>query len=291
MAIGVSRLSSRSASLAVSRSRQAPGRPPDAAGAEVVRRGRAGAAALLQPAGRRGAHRGDDAEAQRGAPAARRADADRQELAVAVVPGGQQPRHPGARRLRLHPRLRRRAALPRQPAQPDPRGHPRHPGPGPARPQGRHAGRRRAAACWPRRSRDHRPRRRHDGECAAAARRAALDRVVEVDAALWAPGDPVLALANASVYLEAVGHMVVAWIWLEQLLAAGDATATSTTASGGGGVLLPLRAAARPVRSSTCWPRWTPPRGTWTPTCSDPDGPATPPTCAMRLADLVFTFC
>ena len=66
--------------------------------------------------------------ARAGRPAARRAHADRQELAVAVVPGGQRPRDPGARRLRLHPRLRRRAALPRQPAQPDPRGHPRHPG-------------------------------------------------------------------------------------------------------------------------------------------------------------------
>jgi len=26
-------------------------------------------------------------------------------------------------------------------------------------------------------------------------------------------------LANSSVYLEAVGHVVLAWIWLEQLLA------------------------------------------------------------------------
>jgi hypothetical protein len=32
--------------------------------------------------------------------------------------------------------------------------------------------------------------------------------------------DPEVALANASVYLEAVGHTVVAWLWLEQLLAA-----------------------------------------------------------------------
>ena len=46
-------------------------------------------------------------ERARGAPAARRAHPDRQELAVAVVPGGQRPRDPGARRLRLHPRLRR----------------------------------------------------------------------------------------------------------------------------------------------------------------------------------------
>jgi len=28
------------------------------------------------------------------------------------------------------------------------------------------------------------------------------------------------ALANATVYLEAFGHVVVAWIWLEQALAA-----------------------------------------------------------------------
>ncbi|MGW0103141.1 acyl-CoA dehydrogenase C-terminal domain-containing protein, partial [Nocardia sp. NPDC003354] len=32
-------------------------------------------------------------------------------------------------------------------------------------------------------------------------------------------GDPELALANASVYLEAVGHVVIAWMWLEQVLA------------------------------------------------------------------------
>ena len=31
-----------------------------------------------------------------------------------------------------------------------------------------------------------------------------------------------LGLANASLYLEAVGHTVIAWMWLEQLLAVGD---------------------------------------------------------------------
>jgi hypothetical protein len=41
---------------------------------------------------------------------------------------------------------------------------------------------------------------------------------------LWGTGDPALALANASVYLEAVGHVVVAWMWLEQLLAANGRT-------------------------------------------------------------------
>jgi hypothetical protein len=39
---------------------------------------------------------------------------------------------------------------------------------------------------------------------------------------VWAGGDPELALANATVYLEATGHVVVAWLWLEQMLAAGD---------------------------------------------------------------------
>jgi alkylation response protein AidB-like acyl-CoA dehydrogenase len=56
----------------------------------------------------------------------------------------------------------------------------------------------------------------------AAALDATLRRIVEVTQAVWAPLDPELALANASAYLEAVGHTVVAWIWLEQLLAVGD---------------------------------------------------------------------
>jgi butyryl-CoA dehydrogenase len=54
----------------------------------------------------------------------------------------------------------------------------------------------------------------------AAALQAAVARVVEVTATLWGTGDPDTALANATSYLEAVGHVVVAWIWLEQLLAA-----------------------------------------------------------------------
>ncbi|MCU1482541.1 MAG: acyl-CoA dehydrogenase [Subtercola sp.] len=49
---------------------------------------------------------------------------------------------------------------------------------------------------------------------------AALALTTSTTAAVWAPGEPALALANASVYLEAVGHVVVAWIWLEQWLAA-----------------------------------------------------------------------
>ncbi|REE95850.1 acyl-CoA dehydrogenase [Thermomonospora umbrina] len=51
---------------------------------------------------------------------------------------------------------------------------------------------------------------------------AAFDRLAAVTARLWSTGDAEVALANASVYLEAAGHIVVAWIWLEQLVAAAD---------------------------------------------------------------------
>ena len=63
---------------------------------------------------------------------------------------------------------------------------------------------------------------RTTGELATlgAALQAMAGRVGEVTTKLWSTGDPELALANSSVYLEAVGHVVVAWIWLEQLLAA-----------------------------------------------------------------------
>ncbi|WP_194818240.1 acyl-CoA dehydrogenase [Nocardia sp. XZ_19_385] len=43
-------------------------------------------------------------------------------------------------------------------------------------------------------------------------------RLLTVTAALFS--DPAAAMAQATVYLEAFGHHVVAWIWLEQLLAA-----------------------------------------------------------------------
>jgi butyryl-CoA dehydrogenase len=55
----------------------------------------------------------------------------------------------------------------------------------------------------------------------AVALQAAWDDVLRVTGALWEKGDPELALANASLYLEAFGHVVVAWLWLEQLGACG----------------------------------------------------------------------
>jgi hypothetical protein len=38
-------------------------------------------------------------------------------------------------------------------------------------------------------------------------------------ARLWSADDTAVSLANSSVYLEAVGHTVIAWMWLEQLTA------------------------------------------------------------------------
>ncbi|MFC9982111.1 acyl-CoA dehydrogenase [Gordonia sp. NPDC127522] len=53
---------------------------------------------------------------------------------------------------------------------------------------------------------------------------AVVDRLVKVTAHIWSAGDPKLSLANATVYLETAGHIVIAWIWLEQLLAADGRT-------------------------------------------------------------------
>ena len=47
----------------------------------------------------------------------------------------------------------------------------------------------------------------------------AWKRLVSVTGTMFASGDIEAAMANSSIYLEAFGHIVVAWIWLEQLLA------------------------------------------------------------------------
>ncbi len=54
----------------------------------------------------------------------------------------------------------------------------------------------------------------------ALALRGSVDRLGAVTARLWGSGDPALTLANATAYLEATGHVVVAWLWLEQVLVA-----------------------------------------------------------------------
>jgi alkylation response protein AidB-like acyl-CoA dehydrogenase len=51
----------------------------------------------------------------------------------------------------------------------------------------------------------------------------ALTRLVDATAIIHAADlHPAARLANASVYLEAAGHVVVAWVWLGQFLATGD---------------------------------------------------------------------
>ena len=56
----------------------------------------------------------------------------------------------------------------------------------------------------------------------AAALKAMVDRLGEVTMTLAGLGDPERTMANATVYLEAAGHVVVAWMWLEQLVAVGE---------------------------------------------------------------------
>jgi hypothetical protein len=54
----------------------------------------------------------------------------------------------------------------------------------------------------------------------ADALQRSAQRIDEVTTRLWEACDPEIALANSTAYLEAVGHVVLAWIWLEQALAA-----------------------------------------------------------------------
>lgn len=65
-----------------------------------------------------------------------------------------------------------------------------------------------------------------DGELSdlAAALRVRVTRLIEVTTALAEVGatNPEAMLADATGYLEATGHIVIAWIWLEQVLALGD---------------------------------------------------------------------
>jgi len=50
--------------------------------------------------------------------------------------------------------------------------------------------------------------------------REAADRLLRTTAKLWADGDPATALANSTAYLDAAGHLVIAWMWLSQYAAA-----------------------------------------------------------------------
>ena len=54
----------------------------------------------------------------------------------------------------------------------------------------------------------------------AAALTSALARIGRVTQAAWAGGDASEALANAVPYMQAFGHVVIAWMWLELAMAA-----------------------------------------------------------------------
>ena len=53
---------------------------------------------------------------------------------------------------------------------------------------------------------------------------AAAKRIERVTRTLWSARDVEDTLANSSAYLDAVGHVVLAWIWLEQVVAAHGKT-------------------------------------------------------------------
>ena len=68
----------------------------------------------------------------------------------------------------------------------------------------------------------------------AAQLGAALRSLVAATQAAWATGQPEEALANATPYLQAFGHLVLAWLWLDVGLAAlraGSALATGKLAA------------------------------------------------------------
>ncbi|WP_319450229.1 MULTISPECIES: acyl-CoA dehydrogenase [unclassified Mycobacterium] len=59
-----------------------------------------------------------------------------------------------------------------------------------------------------------------DAAALAAQLAASWQRLVGVTAAMFGAGDAEAAMANSVIYLEAFGHIVLAWMWLEQVVAA-----------------------------------------------------------------------
>lgn len=64
-----------------------------------------------------------------------------------------------------------------------------------------------------------------DWSTEADALRAAVGRAEQVTSLLWRDGNRASALANAAIYLEALGHVVIGWMWLSQVLVARGRTA------------------------------------------------------------------
>ena len=65
----------------------------------------------------------------------------------------------------------------------------------------------------------------------AAALALALEQIGAATQAAWAGGKPGAALANAVPYMQAFGHTVLAWIWLDVALAALAFDATQSMAA------------------------------------------------------------
>ena len=76
----------------------------------------------------------------------------------------------------------------------------------------------------------------HVAELAAHANALAdaLEQVIDATRAAWSTGRPAEALANAVPYMQAFGHMVLAWIWLDVALATHAANATESIAANAG---------------------------------------------------------
>ena len=98
----------------------------------------------------------------------------------------------------------------------------------------------------------------------ATALRSTMSRIVEVTQKVWGAGDVALSLANATPYLEAVGHTVLAWMWLEQLLAAQGKEGDFYDGKRAAAQYFFAGSCPGPDRCSTSWPAWTGPPSTWT---------------------------
>jgi butyryl-CoA dehydrogenase len=67
----------------------------------------------------------------------------------------------------------------------------------------------------------------------AQALAAALQRIGSATQAAWQSGNAAEALANAVPYMQAFGHTVIAWIWLDLAIAAEENTSISVAARAG----------------------------------------------------------
>ena len=62
----------------------------------------------------------------------------------------------------------------------------------------------------------------------------ALKQVSAATQSAWATGKPQDALANAVPYMQAFGHTVLAWIWLDVAIASQHSNATHSVAASAG---------------------------------------------------------